>query len=236
MGPSRRARVPVHRAAAAPVGRDRGRGSRTPLPAIDNETLMVLLTGMLGPRGLRTFELVRGRCRVTSYFLCACCVYGGAHGFAPHSKSEPQQSGQNAHAARQSFLTAPCSVSSPYLHIWRKQFPAGGSARNVNFFVPVAVVPHHACTARCAGQRSPILCVVTWRTRWISVALVFSTNGSQAVQECRLCAGAALSGARSSWLPLQCGAGLVERWLVPLVLIHAHVDVAALRSAHPPAP
>jgi hypothetical protein len=32
-----------------------------PLPAIDNETLMVLLTGMLGLGGLRTFERVKGR-------------------------------------------------------------------------------------------------------------------------------------------------------------------------------
>lgn len=32
-----------------------------PLPAIDNETLMVLLTGMLGLGGLRTFERVRGK-------------------------------------------------------------------------------------------------------------------------------------------------------------------------------
>lgn len=31
-----------------------------PLPAIDNETLMVLLTGMLGLGGLRTFEKVKG--------------------------------------------------------------------------------------------------------------------------------------------------------------------------------
>lgn len=31
-----------------------------PLPAIDNETLMVLLTGMLGLGGLRTFEKTRG--------------------------------------------------------------------------------------------------------------------------------------------------------------------------------
>jgi hypothetical protein len=30
-----------------------------PLPAIDNETLMVLLTGMLGLGGLRTFEKVK---------------------------------------------------------------------------------------------------------------------------------------------------------------------------------
>lgn len=32
-----------------------------PLPAIDNDTLMVLLTGMLGLGGLRTFERVKGR-------------------------------------------------------------------------------------------------------------------------------------------------------------------------------
>lgn len=32
-----------------------------PLPAIDNEALMVLLTGMLGLGGLRTFERVRGK-------------------------------------------------------------------------------------------------------------------------------------------------------------------------------
>lgn len=31
------------------------------LPAIDNETLMVLLTGMLGLGGLRTFEKVKGK-------------------------------------------------------------------------------------------------------------------------------------------------------------------------------
>lgn len=31
------------------------------LPAIDTETLMVLLTGMLGLGGLRTFERVRGK-------------------------------------------------------------------------------------------------------------------------------------------------------------------------------
>lgn len=36
-------------------------GTVPPLPAIDNETLMVLLTGMLGLGGLRTFERVRGR-------------------------------------------------------------------------------------------------------------------------------------------------------------------------------
>lgn len=32
-----------------------------PLPPIDNETLMVLLTGMLGLGGLRTFERVKGK-------------------------------------------------------------------------------------------------------------------------------------------------------------------------------
>lgn len=32
-----------------------------PLPPIDNDTLMVLLTGMLGLGGLRTFERVRGK-------------------------------------------------------------------------------------------------------------------------------------------------------------------------------
>ena len=32
-----------------------------PLPAIDNETLMVLLTGMLGLGGLRTLERVKGK-------------------------------------------------------------------------------------------------------------------------------------------------------------------------------
>lgn len=32
-----------------------------PLPPIDNETLLVLLTGMLGLGGLRTFERVKGR-------------------------------------------------------------------------------------------------------------------------------------------------------------------------------
>lgn len=32
-----------------------------PLPHIDNETLMVLLTGMLGLGGLRTFEKVKGK-------------------------------------------------------------------------------------------------------------------------------------------------------------------------------
>jgi hypothetical protein len=32
-----------------------------PLPPIDNETLMVLLTGMLGLGGLRTFESIKGK-------------------------------------------------------------------------------------------------------------------------------------------------------------------------------
>jgi hypothetical protein len=32
-----------------------------PLPAIDNETLLVLLTGMLGLGGMRTFERIRGK-------------------------------------------------------------------------------------------------------------------------------------------------------------------------------
>lgn len=32
-----------------------------PLPAIDNETLLVLLTGMLGLGGMRTFEKVKGK-------------------------------------------------------------------------------------------------------------------------------------------------------------------------------
>jgi hypothetical protein len=36
-------------------------GQVPPLPAIDNDTLMVLLTGMLGLGGLRTFERVKGR-------------------------------------------------------------------------------------------------------------------------------------------------------------------------------
>jgi hypothetical protein len=36
-------------------------GSVPPLPPIDNETLMVLLTGMLGLGGLRTFERIKGR-------------------------------------------------------------------------------------------------------------------------------------------------------------------------------
>jgi hypothetical protein len=31
------------------------------LPPIDNETLMVLLTGMLGLGGLRTFERIKGK-------------------------------------------------------------------------------------------------------------------------------------------------------------------------------
>lgn len=36
-------------------------GSVQPLPPIDNETLMVLLTGMLGLGGLRTFERIKGK-------------------------------------------------------------------------------------------------------------------------------------------------------------------------------
>lgn len=32
-----------------------------PLPSIDNETLMVLLTGMLGLGGMRTFERIKGK-------------------------------------------------------------------------------------------------------------------------------------------------------------------------------
>jgi hypothetical protein len=36
-------------------------GTVPPLPPIDNETLLVLLTGMLGLGGLRTFERVRGK-------------------------------------------------------------------------------------------------------------------------------------------------------------------------------
>lgn len=36
-------------------------GSVPPLPSIDNETLLVLLTGMLGLGGLRTFERIKGR-------------------------------------------------------------------------------------------------------------------------------------------------------------------------------
>ena len=36
-------------------------GTVPPLPAIDNDTLMLLLTGMLGLGGLRTFERVRGK-------------------------------------------------------------------------------------------------------------------------------------------------------------------------------
>lgn len=36
-------------------------GSVPPLPPIDNETLLVLLTGMLGLGGLRTFERVKGK-------------------------------------------------------------------------------------------------------------------------------------------------------------------------------
>lgn len=35
-------------------------GTVPPLPAIDNETLMVLLTGMLGLGGLRTYEKTKG--------------------------------------------------------------------------------------------------------------------------------------------------------------------------------
>jgi hypothetical protein len=36
-------------------------GSVPPLPNIDNETLLVLLTGMLGLGGLRTFERIKGK-------------------------------------------------------------------------------------------------------------------------------------------------------------------------------
>lgn len=36
-------------------------GTVPPLPSIDNETLMVLLTGMLGLGGMRTFERVKGK-------------------------------------------------------------------------------------------------------------------------------------------------------------------------------
>lgn len=36
-------------------------GTVPPLPAIDNETLLVLLTGMLGLGGLRTFERIKGK-------------------------------------------------------------------------------------------------------------------------------------------------------------------------------
>lgn len=36
-------------------------GSVPPLPPIDNETLMVLLTGMMGLGGLRTFERIKGK-------------------------------------------------------------------------------------------------------------------------------------------------------------------------------
>jgi hypothetical protein len=36
-------------------------GSVPPLPPIDNDTLMVLLTGMLGLGGLRTFERIKGK-------------------------------------------------------------------------------------------------------------------------------------------------------------------------------
>ena len=56
--------------------------------------------------------------------------------------------------------------------LYAEQAPASGGH---------TLLPHHICTAMCGFQRSPILCVVTWRTRWISVALVFSTNGSHDV-------------------------------------------------------
>lgn len=36
-------------------------GTVPPLPSIDNETLMVLLTGMLGLGGFRTFEKIKGK-------------------------------------------------------------------------------------------------------------------------------------------------------------------------------
>lgn len=36
-------------------------GEVPPLPAIDNETLLVLLMGMLGLGGMRTFERVKGK-------------------------------------------------------------------------------------------------------------------------------------------------------------------------------
>lgn len=36
-------------------------GTVPPLPAIDNDTLMVLLTGMLGLSGLRTYERTKGK-------------------------------------------------------------------------------------------------------------------------------------------------------------------------------
>lgn len=36
-------------------------GSVPPLPPIDNDTLMVLLTGMLGLGGMRTFERIKGK-------------------------------------------------------------------------------------------------------------------------------------------------------------------------------
>jgi hypothetical protein len=36
-------------------------GTVPPLPSIDNETLLVLLTGMLGLGGLRTFERIKGK-------------------------------------------------------------------------------------------------------------------------------------------------------------------------------
>jgi hypothetical protein len=35
-------------------------GSVPPLPPIDNETLMVLLTGMLGLGGMRSWEKIKG--------------------------------------------------------------------------------------------------------------------------------------------------------------------------------
>jgi hypothetical protein len=36
-------------------------GTVPPLPPIDNETLMVLLMGMLGLGGMRSFERVKGK-------------------------------------------------------------------------------------------------------------------------------------------------------------------------------
>ena len=36
-------------------------GTVPPLPSIDNDTLLVLLTGMLGLGGLRTFERIKGK-------------------------------------------------------------------------------------------------------------------------------------------------------------------------------